>query len=119
MKMDLNFEEVLHINNEYNRIAERIAMVCGFIKKESWRKELPRISQSSLWVFKHGTVDCYDWAVMPVSKSEEARIWVAAWDGYDAEPFNNSSVLIPFEFITMDEDELTQLLRGETIGEAK
>lgn len=112
--MDITFEEVLRISKEYDHITKRLEVVCKCIKKESWRKELPRISQSSLWPFRHGTVDCCCWGVLPAWKSEEAKICMADWDGYDAESFNNTSVLIPFEFINMTEDELTQLLRGET-----
>lgn len=110
----LDYAEVARISKEYDLIIERLEVVCKCIKKEAWRRELPRISQSSLWPFRHGTVDCCAWSVLPACKSEEAKIWISAWDGYDAESFNNTSVLIPFEFINMTEDELTQLLRGET-----
>lgn len=113
MKTDLNQEKLLHIRKEYNRVSEKIAMVCGCIQKESWRKKLPGISAYSLEIFKHGVIDCNNWDVMPETEYEESKIWVSAWDGYDAEPYENTSVIFPLEFISMDEKEIFQVLRGE------
>jgi hypothetical protein len=36
---------------------------------------------------------------------------IPAWDGYDGEMFDNSSVLIPFDFINMTEEELVELFK--------
>lgn len=119
MFMDLTVETVLRISKEYNYVSKRLEAVCRCIKEEAWRSELPGISQSSLWNFKNGEVDCDTWGILSGSKTEEAKIMVAAWNGNRTEPFDNSSVMIPFEFINMDENELLKLLRGETKQEGE
>lgn len=112
--MDLTVETVLRISKEYNYVSKRLEAVCKCIKEEAWRGELPGIPHYSLWNFRHGEVDCDTWGILSRPKPEEAKIMIAAWNGNSTEPFDNSSVMIPFEFINMDEDELLKLLRGET-----
>jgi hypothetical protein len=112
--MDLTVEKVIRISNDYNYVSKRLETVCKCIKEEAWRGELPGIPQYSLWNFRHGEVDYDTWGIIPASENEGAKIMVAAWNGNTTEPFDNSSVMIPFEFINMDEDELLKLLRGET-----
>ena len=51
--------------------------------------------------------------MLPKTGTEEAKIMIPAWDGYDGEMFDNSTVLIPFDFINMTEEELVELLKGE------
>lgn len=113
MSNKLNIEEVQRIQSEYDRISDAIRKVCKIIKRFSYRKQLPRITVSSLWVFKHGIVYIdHGWTLLPKTGTEEARIMITAWDGYDGEMFDNSSVVIPFDFINMTEEELVELFKG-------
>ena len=109
----INIDEVQRIQSEYDSITNSITEVCKIIKRFSYHKQLPRIPSSSLWVFKHGIV-CPDhgWTLLPKTGTEEAKIMIPAWDGYDGEMFDNSSVLIPFDFINMTEEELVELFKG-------
>ena len=110
----LEIEEVRRIQSEYDRITNSINKICKIIKRFSYRKQLPRITGSSLWIFKHGIVyPDHGWTLLPKTGTEEAKIMIPAWDGYDGEMFDNSSVLIPFDFISMEEEELVELLKGE------
>jgi hypothetical protein len=112
MSYKLEFEKVQHIRSEYNYITNSISKVCEIIKRFSYRKQLPRIDSSSLWIFKHGIVYPYHgWTLLPKTDVEGARIMIPAWDGYDGEMFDNSSVLIPFDFINMTEEELVELFK--------
>jgi hypothetical protein len=112
MSCKINIDEVRRIQSEYDRITASIHNVCDIIKRFSYRKQLPRIPSSSLWVFKHGIVyPDYGWTLLQRKGIEEARIMIPAWDGYDGEMFDNSSVLIPFDFINMTEEELVELFK--------
>lgn len=105
-------EEVLRIQSEYDCITNSICKVCNIIKRFSYRKQLPRITDSSLWIFKNGIVyPDHGWTLLPKTGTEEAKIMIPAWDGYDGEMFDNSSVLIPFNFINMTEEELVELFK--------
>lgn len=116
-KCKIELEEAQRIQSEYDRITNSISKVCEIIKRLSYYKQLPRIPASSLWDFKHGIVyPDHGWTLFPQTGAEEARISIPAWDGYDGEPFDNSSVLIPFDFINMEEEELVKLLKGESNG---
>lgn len=110
MSNKIEFEEVQRIQSEYDNIINSIGKVCDIIKRFSYRKQLPRITASSLWVFKHGIVyPDHGWTLLRKTGTEEARIMISAWDGYDGEMFDNSSVVIPFDFINMTEEELVEL----------
>lgn len=110
MSNKIEFEEVQHIQSEYDNIINSIGKVCDIIKRFAYRKQLPRITASSLWVFKHGIVyPGHGWTLLQKTGTEEARIMISAWDGYDGEMFDNSSVVIPFDFINMTEEELVEL----------
>jgi hypothetical protein len=110
MRYKINIEEVKRIQSEYDYITTSIKEVCDIIKRFSYRKQLPRISASTLWNFKHGIVyPDHGWTLLRKTGTEEARIMIPAWDGYDGEMFDNSSVLIPFDFINMTEEELVEL----------
>jgi hypothetical protein len=110
MCYNISIEEVQRIKSEYNSITNSIREVCKIIKRFSYRKQLPRIDSSSLWIFKHGIVyPDHGWTLLPQKGTEEARIMISAWDGYDGEMFDNSSVEIPFDFINMTEEELVEL----------
>ena len=109
MSYNIEIEQVQYIKSEYYRITNSISKVCEIIKRFSYRKQLPRIDSSSLWIFKHGIVYPYHgWTLLP----KEAKIMSPAWDGYDGEMFDNSDVLIPFDFINMEEEELVELFKG-------
>jgi hypothetical protein len=109
----IDIKEIQRIQSEYNSITNSISEVCKIIKRFSYRKQLPRIDSSSLWIFKHGIVYPYHgWTLLPKTDVEGARIMIPAWDGYDGEMFDNSSVLIPFDFINMTEEELVELFKG-------
>jgi hypothetical protein len=109
---NIAIEEVQRIQSEYDRITASIHNVCDIIKRFSYRKQLPRITADSLWIFKHGIVYTdHGWSLLPKTGAEEARIMIPAWDGYDGEMFDNSSVLIPFDFINMTEEELVELFK--------
>lgn len=113
MSSKIKLDEVQRIQSEYDRIADSISNVCKIIERFSYRKQLPRIPTSTLWIFKHGVVyPDHGWTLLPQVGTEEARIRVPAWDGYDGEFFDNSTVLIPFDFINMEEEELIELLKG-------
>lgn len=110
----IKLEDVQRIQSEYDHITDSIRKVCDIIKQFSYRKQLPRILTSTLWIFKHGIVyPDYGWTLLPRVGTEEARIRVPAWDGYDEEMSDNSTVLIPFDFINMEKDALVELLKGE------
>ncbi len=112
MSSKIKFEEVQRIQSEYDCITNSISKVCEIIKRFSYRKQLPRITASSLWVFKHGIVyPDHGWTLLQQKGVEEARLMIPAWDGYDGEMFDNSSVVIPFDFINMTEEELVELLK--------
>ena len=112
MSYNINIEEVQRIQSEYDCITDSISEVCKIIKRFSYRKQLPRIPSSSLWVFKHGIVyPDYGWTLLQRKGIEEARIMIPAWDGYDGEMYDNSSVVIPFDFINMSEEELVELFK--------
>jgi hypothetical protein len=115
MSSKIELEEAQRIQSEYDRITNSISKVCEIIRRFSYYKQLPRIPASSLWNFKHGIVyPDHGWTLLPQTGAEEARILISAWDGYDGENFDNSSVLIPFDFINMEEEELVKLLKGES-----
>ena len=112
MSYNISIEEAQHIKSEYDRITNSISKVCEIIKRFSYRKQLPRISASSLWNFKHGIVyPDHGWTLLPQTIADKARIIIPAWDGYDGEMFDNSSVIIPFDFINMAEEELVNLFK--------
>jgi hypothetical protein len=112
MSNNIGIEEVQRIQSEYDNITHSISKVCKIIKRFSYRKQLPRISASTLWNFKHGIVyPDHGWTLLPQKGTEEARIMIPAWDGYDGEMFDNSSILIPFDFINMTEEELVELFK--------
>lgn len=114
MSNKINIEEVQRIQSEYDCISNSISKVCEIIKRFSYRKQLPRITASSLWNFKHGIVyPDHGWTLLLPKGTEEARLMIPAWDGYDGEMYDNSTVLIPFDFINMEEEELVELLKGE------
>lgn len=111
MSSKIEFGEAQRIQLAYDRIGNSISKVCKIIKQFSRYKQLPRIPASSLWNFKHGIVyPDHGWTLFPQTGAEEARICIPAWDGYDGESFDNSSVIIPFDFINMEEEELVKLL---------
>ena len=115
MSYNIGIDEVQRIQSEYDSITNSIREVCKIIKRFSYRKQLPRIPSSSLWVFKYGIVrPDHGWTLLSKIGTEEARIMIPAWDGYDGEMLDNSSVLIPFDFINMEEEELVELLKGTT-----
>jgi hypothetical protein len=113
MSSKIKIEEVQRIQSEYDCITDSISKVCKIIKRFAYRKELPRITSSSLWIFKHGLVyPDHGWTLLQQKGTEEARLMIPAWDGYDGEMFDNSSVVIPFDFINMTEEELVELFKG-------
>lgn len=113
MSYKINIEEVQRIQSEYDGITESISKVCKIIKRFSYREQLPRITASSLWVFKYGIVYTDDgWTLLQRKGTQEARIRIPAWDGCDEDYVANSFVLIPFDFINMTEEELVELLKG-------
>lgn len=110
MSYKINIEQVQRIQSEYDRISDAIRKVCKIIKRFSYRRQLPRITTSSLWIFKHGLVyPDHGWTLLEQKGTEEARLMIPAWDGYDGEMCDNSSVVIPFDFINMTEEELVKL----------
>jgi hypothetical protein len=110
---NISIEEVQRIQSEYDRISNSISKVCEIIKRFSYRKQLPRITAPSLWIFKHGIVyPDHGWTLLQQKGAEEARFMIPAWDGYDGEMSDNSTVLIPFDFINMAEEELVELFKG-------
>ena len=113
MSCNMSIEDVQCIQSEYDRITNSISKVCEIIRRFSYRKQLPQISASSLWNFKHGVVyPDHGWTLLPQTIADKARIIIPAWDGYDGENFDNSSVIIPFDFINMTEEELVELFKG-------
>jgi hypothetical protein len=112
MSYKINIEEVQRIQSEYDCITQSIREVCEIIKRFSYRKQLPRITEPSLWIFKHGIVyPDHGWTLLLQRGTEEARLMISAWDGYDGEMCDNSSVVIPFDFINMTEEELVELFK--------
>lgn len=123
MKKKITIEEITRIQSEYNSICESLANICNTIRKIAKRskKELPRIDEGSAWIFRHGVVDTdATWEIIPKDDKyfEETIIKVPAWDGYDGELYNNSSVNIPLDFLNMSNDELVKLLESENSKEA-
>ena len=115
MSSKKELEEVQRIQSNYDGIINSISKVCKIIKRFSYRKQLPRITASSLWIFKHGIVyPDHGWTLLQQKGTEEAKLMIPAWDGYGGENYDNSTVLIPFDFINMEEEELIELLKGET-----
>lgn len=113
MSYKINIEEVQRIQSEYDSITNSISKVCKIIKQFAYRKQLPRITTSSLWVFKHGIVyPDHGWTLLEQKGTEEARLMIPAWDGYDGEMYDNSTVVIPFDFINMTEEEMVELFKG-------
>lgn len=108
----LELDEVRRIQSEYDHITNSISKVCNIIKRLSYHKQLSRITDSSLWILKHGIIyPDHGWTLLPKTGTEEAKIMIPAWDGYDGEMFDNSTVLIPFDFINMTEEELVELFK--------
>jgi hypothetical protein len=116
---NIGIEEVQRIQSEYDCITASISDVCKIIKRFSYRKQLPRITEPSLWIFKHGIVyPDHGWTLLLQRGTEEARLMISAWDGYDGEMYDNSTVVIPFDFINMTEEELVELFK-ESNDESK
>ena len=114
MNSKIELEEAKRIQSEYDCVTESIAKVCNIIKRFSDKaKQLPRIPENTLWCFKHGVVyPHYGWTLCPQIAAEETKICLSAWDGFGETIFDNSNVLIPFDFLNMSEDELVKLLTG-------
>ena len=114
MRNKIDLEEVKRIQSEYDNITNSINRVCNIIERFAYNKQLPRIPTYSLWVFKQGIVyPEYGWTFVPQVGAEEAKLRVSAWDGCDTDPCANTSILIPFDFINMEDEELIKLLKGE------
>lgn len=110
MSYNISIEEVRRIQSEYDFITNSIGKVCKIIKRFSYRKELPWITASSLWIFKHGFVyPDHGWTLLEQKCTEDAWLMIPAWDGYDGEMYDNSTVVIPFDFMNMTEEELVEL----------
>lgn len=105
----IEVEDAKRILKTVDDLEGRVYHVIDFLRRNQM-VNLP-LEKGDLWILRHGII-YPSHGISIIKRGDVPHIECPAWDGYDAEPFDNAEFAFPFDWINLYDDELAELVHG-------